>query len=79
MSNIDNHDRLKESPFSYKVTKSFKTFIYYEGRQIKILNEKDTNRLLTRVQNKSEFDIQLELAKITGNFKHGNEKRAGKS
>lgn len=78
MGNIDNRDRLKENPFSYKMTKALKTIIFYEGKQIKILSEKETKKLSARIQNKSEFDIQLELAKITGNFKRGNEKQSKK-
>lgn len=74
MSNIDKRDRLTESPFSYKISKSNKMFIQYNGKQIKILNEKQTNSFLAKNKNKSEFEIQLALAKITGNFKRGNEK-----
>ncbi len=74
MGKIDKRDKLQESPFSYQVTKSNKMLIFYEGRQIKTLNEKQTNKLLPKVQNKKEFDVQLALAKITGNFKRGNEK-----
>lgn len=74
MGNIDNRDRLQLEPFSYKVTKSNKTLIYYENRQIMILSEKDTKKFLDKIKNQSNFDIQLVLAKITGNFKHGNER-----
>lgn len=74
MSNIDKRDRLTESPFSYKISKSNKMFIQYNGKQVKILNEKQTSSFLAKNGNKSEFEIQLALAKITGNFKHGNEK-----
>lgn len=74
MSNIDKRDRLKESPFDYKVTKANKVMIYWENRQIKVLSEKETNRFLSRISGKDEFDIQLELAKVTGHFKHGNER-----
>lgn len=75
MSNIDNNDRLKENPFSYRVTKAEKTLIYYEGRQIMMLNEKETKKLSNRIAGKSEFEVQLALAKVTGNFKHGNERK----
>lgn len=74
MSHIDKNDRLKENPFSYHVTKASKAIIFYEGRQIKTLNEKETARLFSRIHNKSDFDVQLELAKVTGNFKRGNER-----
>ena len=70
----DIRDKLKENPFTYLVTKAFKMLIYYEGKQVMILNEKDTKKLLGRIENNSEFEIQLVLAKATGNFKYGNEK-----
>ncbi|MCM1988217.1 hypothetical protein [Oceanirhabdus seepicola] len=74
MSNIDKRDRLKEKPFSYKITKGNKTFIYFENRRIKILNEKETKNFTSKINGKDDFQIQLVLAKITGNFKHGNER-----
>lgn len=77
MSQIDKNDRLKESPFSYVNTKSQKTMIYYEGKQVMILSEKESKRLQSRIQGKSDFDVQMELARVTGNFKRGNE-RMGK-
>ena len=74
MSNIDKRDRLKEKPFSYKITKANKTFIYFENKSIKILNEKETKNFISKINGKDDFQIQLVLAKITGNFKHGNER-----
>lgn len=38
-----------------------------------MLNEKETTRLKKKIEGKSEFEMQLALAKVTGNFKHGNE------
>jgi hypothetical protein len=75
MNNIDKHDRLKSNPFSYQSTKNGKVIIHYEGRQIMILTEKDSKKLLNRVSGKDDFGVQLELAKVTGNFKRGNERR----
>lgn len=75
MSKIDKRDKLKQKPFNYIVTKANKIIIYYENRQIMTLNEKNSVRLQKRINGKSGFDVQLELAKITGNFKHGNERK----
>lgn len=75
MSKIDQRDRLLEEPFSYKFTKSNKTLIYYEGRQIMMLSEKDTKKLMSKLKGKKGIEEQLVLAKATGNFKHGNERR----
>lgn len=74
MSEIDKRDRLRENPFSYRVTKANKTLIYYKNRIIKTLNEKETKRLMDKINGVDDFEVQLSLAKITGNFKHGNER-----
>lgn len=74
MSQIDKKDRLREKPFSYKVTKANKTLIYYENRMIKTLNDKDTKKLMGKINGLDDFEVQLALAKITGNFKRGNER-----
>jgi hypothetical protein len=76
MSDIDKRDRLKEEPFSYLITKKGTVIIYYEDKQIKIIKDREAERLIERIK-KAEDDstkVQLLLAKITGNFKRGNEK-----
>lgn len=74
MPDIDKNNRLKSNPFSNMMTKSQKMIIYYEGRQIMMLSEKDSKKLQSRIEGRSEFDVQMELAKVTGNFKRGNER-----
>ena len=74
MSTIDQRDRLKENPFSYKILKSNKAMIYFENKMVMTLSERDTFKLIRRVENKDDFETQLALAKVTGNFKHGNER-----
>ncbi|MGY4795523.1 hypothetical protein ACVNNN_10990 [Lysinibacillus fusiformis] len=78
MSDIDKRNRLNEEPFTYQMTKKGTVVIYYEGKQIKIVKEKEAERLLAKIQEvKGQIkEIQLLLAKITGNFKRGNEKLA---
>lgn len=74
MSEIDKRDRLKDNPFSYNVNKDNKVMIFCDNKQIKILKGKEALKFLSRVEGTNQFDVQLELAKITGNFKRGNEK-----
>jgi hypothetical protein len=71
---IDKRDRLKEEPFDYKITKQGKMFITYEGRQIMILSEKETAKIKRKMDGQDSFGVQMVLAKVTGNFKHGNER-----
>jgi len=76
---IDKNDVLKTSPFSYRVNKDKKLFISYEGKQVMILKEKKAGQLLSKLNKaKDEMERQLLLAKVTGNFKRGNEKSSSK-
>ncbi|WP_328804080.1 hypothetical protein [Paenibacillus glycinis] len=74
MSNIDKRNRLNEEVFTYKTTKDNKVFIYWKGKQVTVLSGKESEKFLQRILNKDHKEIQLVMAKITGNFKHGNEK-----
>jgi len=74
MSDIDKRGKLTENRFSYKSTKEGKIFISYQNRQIMILKEKKAAALLTKLQSKDSQQVQLILAKVTGHFKHWNEK-----
>lgn len=71
---IDKNDFLKTSPFSYRENKDKKLFISYEGKQVMILKEKKAGELLAKLSRADEMGKQLFLAKVTGNFKRGNEK-----
>ncbi len=74
MNDVDKRNRLREKPFSYRITKGNRTLIYFENRMIKTLNEKETKKLSSKINGLNEFEIQLLLAKLTGNFKRGNER-----
>ncbi|RXI96236.1 hypothetical protein DS745_21080 [Anaerobacillus alkaliphilus] len=75
MGNIDKRNRLNESPFSYRVNKDNTVFLEYEGKQVKILKGKDAEKFLSKINSATNAkEIQLILAKITGNFKRGNER-----
>ncbi|MCY9549124.1 hypothetical protein [Lysinibacillus xylanilyticus] len=76
MSDIDKRNRLSEEPFDYQITKKGTVVIYYEGKQIKNIKDREAERLIARIKEVEEniTAVQLLLAKITGNFKRGNEK-----
>lgn len=71
---IDKRNILDNEPFSYKITKDKKVLIYWNGKQVSILRGKENERFLAKIQNADLREVQLIIAKITGNFKHGNEK-----
>jgi hypothetical protein len=74
LNEIDKRNKLDEEPFSYKISKDNKIFIYWHEKQITILKGKDSDKFLARILNADLKEQQLVMAKVTGNFKHGNEK-----
>lgn len=76
MSEIDKQSRLSKEPFAYQITKKGTVIIYYGGKQIKIVKDREAERLIARIKEVEDnvTAVQLLLAKITGNFKRGNEK-----
>jgi hypothetical protein len=61
-------------PFSYRATKDGKAIVSWNGKPVMTLSAKDAARLLTVAARGDEYAVQLFLAKITGNFKRGNER-----
>lgn len=75
MGNIDKRNRLDEEPFSYRITKDKTVFIDYYGKQVKILKGKDAEKFIEKMNGAEDTQaLQLLMAKITGNFKRGNER-----
>lgn len=71
----DKRDILKEEqPFSYKLSKDDKALIYWNQKMVMVLKGKKYEQLMGLVKTKDDYKIQLFLAKLTGNFKRGNEK-----
>jgi len=64
-----------KNPFSYKITKEEKVIIYRNNKQIKIVKGKWSQQFIATIPTASEEKIQLMLAKVTGHYKHGNERR----
>lgn len=75
MDHIDNRNRLDEEPFSFRVNKNSTVFLDFNGKQVKILKGKESEKFLKRMSEaEDEKSRQLIMAKITGNFKRGNER-----
>lgn len=70
----DKHGYLETEPFDYWISKEGKVFISWEGKQVKILAGKEASRFATKVGSLDTKAVQLWLAKLTGNFKRGNER-----
>jgi len=74
LNEVDKRNRLDEEPFSYNASKDRKVFIYWYGKQVTILKGKKSDKFLERIEKADSKEEQLIMAKVTGNFKHGNEK-----
>ena len=71
---IDKRNILDEEIFTYQITKDQKVFISYEGKQVTTLSGKKAEDFIKKIQSAEGKDTQLIMAKVTGNFKRGNEK-----
>ncbi|KIV73654.1 hypothetical protein SZ39_1940 [Bacillus mycoides] len=75
MKKTDKRNRLDDMMFHYRVTKNNIVLIEYCGKQIMILKGNDAEKFLNKINRTSnEKEKQLIMAKITGNFKRGNER-----
>jgi hypothetical protein len=75
MNKIDRRDRLADDPFAYHATKDGTVFISWHGKTVTTLRGKAAERFLTSIRDLDDRDAQLLMAKATGHFKHGNERR----
>ncbi|MBN1312295.1 MAG: hypothetical protein JXB30_12830 [Anaerolineae bacterium] len=71
---MDKRHWLDEKPFSYQATKDNKVLISWHGKLIKVLKGKLAEKLIHKLTDLDTKEQQLELAKVTGNFKRGNER-----
>ena len=76
MGEIDRRERLTAEPFSFRVTKEQRVRIAHEGREVVVLGEKESIRFLQAAEGTDAAAQQLLMARITGNFKRGNERHA---
>ena len=61
--------------FSYREAKDGSVHVAFHGRHVVTLAGDDAQRLATRLEGAGQERTQLLLAKATGNFKRGNERR----
>ncbi len=70
----DKRGILETGIFDYKVLKDKKIFIYWNNKQVVTLSGKNADKFLSKIEGATEYEKQMVMAKMTGNFKHGNEK-----
>jgi hypothetical protein len=74
MKDFDRRHKLDEEVFSYRATKDGKVFLFWRQKQIKILKGLTAQEFLEDIGEADAKETQLIMARITGNFKHGNER-----
>ncbi len=74
MSEVDQRGRLDEEVFAYRASKDGLVFIHWHGKLVMTLRGQGAKRFLARTAGLDGKAVQLEMARITGNFKHGNER-----
>jgi hypothetical protein len=72
-NNIDKRGRLDEEIFSYQESKD-KVLIFWYKKQVMILKGQQARKFIDKIAHLDGKEAQLVMAKITGNFKHGNER-----
>ena len=75
-SNEDSRNQLESAAFSYRELKDGKLFLFHAGRRVMILKGTRARAFLAAIAGLDDQGRQLAMAKITGNFKRGNERQA---
>ena len=70
-------ERLEDDPIDYRITKSGMLIIARTGHTVMEIGGKKAAALIPRLGTSDESDQQL-LARATGNYRRGNERRASR-
>lgn len=72
---VDARQRLQSDPFDYRILKGGQIVVTRGGVQVAIVSGAAAAKLASALQAADDNVQQLLLAKITGNYKRGNERR----
>ncbi|MCK6580037.1 MAG: hypothetical protein L6Q98_18245 [Anaerolineae bacterium] len=77
MSDIDKRGRLDEAFFSFRATKDGRVMLYWYDKHVRTLAGEAAQKFLASIEglDEADKDAQLLMAKATGNFKRGNERK----
>ena len=65
---------LEDRPFSYRITKDRRVLVSYRARQVTVVAGPSAQRLIAALERADDEATQHVLARVTGNFKRGNER-----
>ena len=71
----DRRGRLESDPFDHHVVADGSIRITRGGRVVTVLRGEAARRLADRLADADPAAVQLELARATGHYRHGNERR----
>ncbi|MFE4463839.1 hypothetical protein ACFRCR_01865 [Oerskovia sp. NPDC056781] len=71
----DARGRLVEDPFDHRVTASGTVLVYRGGRLVATISGSRAERLTAALESADEGRTQQLLARATGNYRRGNERR----
>jgi len=74
VTEIDKRNRPAEEVFTFRASKDGTVFISWHGKQMTTLRGKAAERFLEKIASLEGREAQLVMAKVTGQFKHGNER-----
>ncbi len=67
---------IDDGAFDFVARRDGTVVISYHGRPVTTLRGNQAAKFFDRVENLGEREAQLLMARVTGNFKRGNERRA---
>lgn len=70
----DARGELLDGRFDYRELKDGRVVVSWYGRPVTTLAGKEAARFLSRVAGLDDHAAQLIMARVTGNFKRGNER-----
>ena len=76
MTGVDQRGELEAEPFSYRASKDGVVFLEFHGRVVKTIRGDQARKFLAQIEGLTGLQAQLVMAKITGNFKRGNERNS---
>jgi hypothetical protein len=70
----DGRGGLADEPFSYRRSKDGRVFISWRGQRAMILAGRKADSFMARMSGLDPLARQQAMARVTGNFKRGNER-----
>ena len=75
---MDERDRVADEPFSFLGRADGSIVIRYHAAPVTLLRGKAADRFRTRIDGADSEAAQQLMARVTGNFKRGTERRGGR-